>query len=123
MYQQRVKNLNKIGGYSIASRTCVVENLAFLKTVLEEVWRLENQSSQSRDEVTKVLTDALKLSVKAVKKAIDRRQFGLKPVTDEILAAQQKVKDTYYHLKLPPKRINVRDRVLPLEQAIAFNFQ
>ncbi|MBW4528926.1 MAG: sulfonate ABC transporter substrate-binding protein [Phormidium tanganyikae FI6-MK23] len=117
------EGLNKTGGYYIASRKFAAENPKLLKSVLEEVRNLEDWSSQNRDEVTKVLTDALKLPVEAVKKATDRRQFGLKPVTDDLLVEQQKVADTYYQLKLIPNQISVRDAVLPPDQTAAFNFQ
>lgn len=114
------EGLNKIGGYYIASRKFATEKPKILKATLEEVRNLETWSDQNRDEVTSVLTDALKLDATAVKKATDRRQFGLNPVTDELLAEQQKVADTYYELKLIPKKLSIKDTVLPPDQVAAY---
>lgn len=114
------EGLNKLGGYYIASRKFATEKPKILKAVLEEVRNLEAWSDKNRDEVASVLTEALKLDATAVKKAIQRRQFGLKPVTEDLIKEQQKVADTYYQLKLIPKQISIRDTVLPSEQVAAY---
>jgi sulfonate transport system substrate-binding protein len=41
-------------------------------------------------------------------------------VTDDLIAEQQKVADTYYQLKLIPKQISIRDAILPPDQVAAF---
>jgi sulfonate transport system substrate-binding protein len=117
------EGLNKIGGYYIASRKFATENPKILKATLEVIRDLETWSDQNRDEVAKVLTDALKLDSEAVKKATQRRQFGLKPVTEDLITEQQKVADVYYQLKLIPKQISIRDAVLRPEETAAFALQ
>lgn len=114
------EGLNKLGGYYIASRKFATEKPKILKAVLEEVRDLEVWSDEHRDEVASVLTDALKLDATAVKKATQRRQFGLKPVTEDLIAEQQKVADTYYQLKLIPKQISIQDTVLPPDKVAAY---
>lgn len=114
------EGLNKQGGYYIAARKFATEKPQILRAILEEVRDLETWSDQHRDEVASVLTNALKLDAKAVQKATQRRQFGLKPVTEDLLTEQQKVADVYYQLKLIPKPINIRDTVLPPNQVAAY---
>jgi sulfonate transport system substrate-binding protein len=114
------EGLNKIGGYYIASRKFATEKPKVLKAILEEVRDLEDWSSKNRDEVATILTDTLKLDAAAIKKATERRQFGLGPVTDQILAEQQKVADVYYGLKLIPKQISIKDTVLTPDQVAAY---
>lgn len=114
------EGLNKLGGYYIASRKFATEKPQILKAVLEEVRDLEAWSDKNRDEVASVLTDALKLDATAVKKATQRRQFGLEPVTEDLITEQQKVADTYYQLKLIPKQLSIRDTVLPPDQVAAY---
>ncbi|MBW4580318.1 MAG: sulfonate ABC transporter substrate-binding protein [Tildeniella nuda ZEHNDER 1965/U140] len=114
------EGLNKIGGYYITSRKFTTERPKLLKAILEEVRNLESWSAQNRDEVASVLVDALKLDAAAVKKATQRRQFGLQPVTDDLLTEQQKVADAYYDLKLIPKKISIRDTVLPPDKVAAY---
>ena len=40
-------------------------------------------------------------------------QHLYRPIDDTVLTDQQKISDTLYELKLIPKRISVRDAVLP----------
>ncbi|TYQ24216.1 sulfonate ABC transporter substrate-binding protein [Pseudanabaena sp. UWO310] len=114
------EGVNKIGGYYISSRKFATERPQVLKAILEEVRDLEAWSDKNRDELAKILTEALKLDASAVQKSVQRRQFGLGPVTDNLLAEQQKVADLYYQLKLIPKQINVRDTALPPNQVAAY---
>lgn len=114
------EGLNRLGGYYIASRQFATAQPKILKTILEEVRDLEAWSDQHRDQVAAVLTTALKLDATAIKTATQRRQFGLKPVTEELIAEQQKVADVYYQLKLIPKPIRIQDTVLPPEQVAAY---
>lgn len=114
------EGVNKLGGYYIASRKFASEQPKILKAVLEEIRSLEEWSDKNRDEVATVLTDALKLDAEAVKKATQRRVFGLTAVTDDLITEQQKVADTYYQLKLIPKQISIRDAILPPDKTAAF---
>ena len=114
------EGVNKIGGYYISSRKFATERPQVLKAILEEIRDLEVWSEKNRDELAKILTEALKLDAAAVQKSVQRRQFGLGPVTDNLLAEQQKVADLYYQLKLIPKQINVRDTALPPNQVAAY---
>ena len=109
-----------MGGYYITSRKFTTERPKILKAILEEVRDLEAWSEKHRDEVASVLVNALKLDAAAVKKATQRRQFGLNPITDDLLAEQQKVADVYYDLKLIPKKISIRDTALPPDQEAAY---
>ncbi|MEH1796074.1 MULTISPECIES: hypothetical protein [unclassified Nostoc] len=56
-----------------------------------------------------------------MRKATNRRNFGIVPIDDNLINLQQKVADTYYQLKLIPKKVNVRDGVLTKEQYAAFS--
>jgi sulfonate transport system substrate-binding protein len=39
--------------------------------------------------------------------SVNRSAYGTAPITKAILAEQQKIADTFFELKLIPKRINV----------------
>jgi sulfonate transport system substrate-binding protein len=43
--------------------------------------------------------------------ALGRQGFGVKPLTDEVIAAQQKIADTFHQLGLIPKPISIADAV------------
>jgi sulfonate transport system substrate-binding protein len=46
-----------------------------------------------------------------LERAIRRSNFGPKPLTPEVIAAQQRIADTLHEVKLIPKQLVVRDAV------------
>jgi sulfonate transport system substrate-binding protein len=48
-----------------------------------------------------------------VELSIRRYSNVVKPITDQVLAEQQKLADTFFELKLIPKEIKVREAALP----------
>ncbi len=58
------------------------------------------------------------LPVEVVEIVLQRYQFGVKPLTAEVAAEQQKLADTFFDLKLIPKAIRVAD-ALPGSSAAA----
>ena len=55
------------------------------------------------------------LDTGVVELAASRYAYGVKPVTPEVIAAQQKVADAFAGLKLIPKPIAVKDALLPFK--------
>ena len=53
--------------------------------------------------------------------ATQRKNFGVVPIDENLIALQQKVADKFYELKLIPKQINVREAILSPEQYAAFS--
>jgi sulfonate transport system substrate-binding protein len=58
------------------------------------------------------------LDVAVVDASLKRYRFGVVPLTSAVAAEQQKVADTFYDLKLIPKRIRIAD-ALPATAAVA----
>jgi sulfonate transport system substrate-binding protein len=44
-----------------------------------------------------------------VELSLNRYEFKVQPLTDAVIAEQQKIADTFYNLKLIPKAINVKE--------------
>lgn len=53
------------------------------------------------------------LDPSVVEVSIRRYSNVVKPITDQVLAEQQKLADTFFDLKLIPKEIKVKDAALP----------
>jgi len=113
--------INKQGGYYLTTRKFVTENPQIVKAVLEEIQQLEEWAKQNREEVAQTLSSVLGIDIETMRKATNRRTFGIVPINDELINLQQEVADTYYQLKLIPKKVNVRDGVLTKEQYAAFS--
>lgn len=113
--------INKQGGYYLTTRKFVTENPQIVKAVLEEIQQLEEWAKNHREEVAQTLSSVLGIDIETMRKATNRRTFGIVPINDELINLQQQVADTYYQLKLIPKKVNVRDGVLSKEQYAAFS--
>lgn len=117
------KGINTQGGYYLASRQFTQGNQETIKAILEEIKKLDDWSSKNRDEVAKTLSPVLGIDLESMKKATDRKIFGVVPIDDRLIAEQQKVADTYYQLKLIPKQLDVKEAFLKPEQYTAFSPQ
>ena len=88
--------------FYLASRTYAEKNPETLRIVL--------------DEVAAILSAQTGLSRDVVALAASRYAYGVKPVSVDVIASQQKVADAFSNLKLIPKPIVVRDALLPASQ-------
>jgi sulfonate transport system substrate-binding protein len=59
--------------------------------------------------VAEQLAPAIGLSVPVVEVALKRQSYGIKPVTDGVVADQQQVADSFFALGLIPKQIKISD--------------
>lgn len=58
-------------------------------------------------EAAEILSKATDLSAPIWQRAIERTDYGLEPVTDDILTEQQTLADTFYDIGLIPKEVDV----------------
>ncbi|MEH1854552.1 MAG: hypothetical protein V7L11_23435 [Nostoc sp.] len=50
---------------------------------------------------------------------VKRRHFGLRPITDKVIAGQQEISDLFYKQKFITKKINAKDVTLTPEEYAA----
>ena len=60
-------------------------------------------------EVAKFLAPQIGIDLAIVELAAGRLSYGVKPVSDQVLAQQQQIADTFFELKLVPKQVRVAD--------------
>lgn len=98
--------------FFLASRTYTEKNQKIISIVLDELDKVDQWSSKNLAEVSKVLSAQTGLDQATVELATKRLSYGVKPVTPQVIAEQQKIADAFYQLKLIPKKISVKDAVL-----------
>lgn len=98
--------------FFLASRTYTEKNPKIISIVLDELDKVDQWSSKNLAEVSKVLSAQTGLDQATVELATKRLSYGVKPVTPQVIAEQQKIADAFYQLKLIPKKISVKDAVL-----------
>ncbi|SFN21195.1 sulfonate ABC transporter substrate-binding protein [Variovorax sp. OV329] len=79
----------------------------FEDSVTQGIWLKKNLR-----EAAELIAPLQGLPVDVVETALRRYEFNVKPITPDVIAAQQKIADTFHQLKLIPKPIKVSDAVL-----------
>ena len=99
--------------FYLASRTYAQANSDTLRTVLEEVAKVDDWGRKNTAEVVAILAKQTSLEPAVVGLAANRYSYGVKPVSAEVINEQQKIADVFSRLKLIPKTIAVKDAQLP----------
>ena len=102
--------------FYLASRTYAEKNPEILRIVLDEVAKVDDWGRKHPDEVATILAAQTGLSTEVVALAASRYAYGVKPVSVDVIASQQRVADAFSSLKLIPKPIVVKDALLPARQ-------
>lgn len=98
-------------GYYLAARSFVDSQSEQLNVVLDEVRKISDWAAQNPTEVAEFLAPELGIDAAPLEKAEQRREYGVLPLTDDVIAAQQKVADAFQQIGLIPKQVNVRESV------------
>lgn len=98
-------------GYYLAAQSFVDQKTDALRIVLDEVKKKSDWAKANPSDVAKFLAPSLGIDAAPLEKAEKRRDYGVLPLTDEVIAKQQKIADTFTKLKLIPKKVKVQDAV------------
>lgn len=98
-------------GYYLASKSFVETRPQQLKIVLDEVTKVSDWAKSNPSEVAKFLGSELGIDPAILEVSEKRREYGVLPMTDEIIAGQQQIADTFQKINLLPKQINVKEIV------------
>ncbi|WP_050423276.1 sulfonate ABC transporter substrate-binding protein [Bradyrhizobium tropiciagri] len=111
------------GARTIADGTGIVANYQFyfsskkflqddpkiVELVLAQLSEVDDWAKGDIHAVAEQLAPTIGLSVPVVEVALKRQAYGIKPVTDAVIADQQQVADTFFALGLIPKQIRISD--------------
>ena len=98
-------------GYYLAAKSFADSNLDTLKTVIDEVKKVSDWTKNNPPEVAKLLSPILGIDAAVLEIAEKRREYGVLPLTDEVITKQQEVADAFYRIKLIPKEVKVKEIV------------
>src|SRR5712672_2722614 len=111
------------GARTLADGTGIVANYQFyfaskkffesdpkiVDLVLEQLSEVDDWARRDIHAVAEQLAPAIGLPVGVVEIALKRQAYGIKPITDSVIADQQQVADTFFALGLLPKQIKISD--------------
>lgn len=98
-------------GYYLAAQSFVENHPDQLKAVLDQVKTVSDWAAKNPADVAKFLAPELGIDAVSLENAEKRREYGVLPLTDEVIESQQKVADAFQKIGLIPKKVNVREIV------------
>jgi sulfonate transport system substrate-binding protein len=98
-------------GYYLAAKSFVESHPQQLQAFLDSVKQANDWAAKNPTDVAKFLAPELKIDPAPLEKAEKRREYGVQPITDEVIKDQQKIADTFQKIGLIPKAVNVSDVV------------
>ncbi len=94
-------------GYYFTSRDFATKNTDVLKIAIEEINVIDSWAAKNKVAAASELSAVLGLDKSITELYLSRAAYGTAPVTREILAEQQVIADTFFELKLIPKKLNL----------------
>ena len=95
--------------FYLATRAYAHKNPEVIKTLIEEVRGVGEDSLKNPDAVTEQVAPLLGLPKDITELAVKRQGYGAQFLTPAVVSAQQKIADTFTDLKLIPKRLSIQD--------------
>lgn len=98
--------------FYVTSRNFANTNPDVVKQILESVEKVGNWAKKNPHQVAEILSPQLGIDVASLELAESRRKrYDVLPISNEVIAEQQKVADTFLRQKLIPKQIKVADAI------------
>lgn len=95
--------------FYLAARAYAEKHPEIVHILLDEIDKIDQWGRQNPKEVAKFIAPLIGIDLPIIDVAAHRLTYGVKPVTPEVIAAQQKIADKFYELKLVPKHVKVSD--------------
>ena len=95
--------------FYLATKPYAEQHPQVLSTLIEEVRAVGEDSKADPAAVTEQVAPLLGLSKEITAVAVKRQGYGAQPLTPAVVAAQQKIADTFTALKLIPKQLSIKD--------------
>ena len=93
--------------YYFTSREFATKNTDVLKIAIAEINTIDTWIGANKAAAAAELSTVLGLDKSITELYVNRAAFGTKTVTSDILAEQQAIADTFFELKLIPKKLNL----------------
>ncbi len=95
--------------FYLARRPYAESNPQVLGVLVEEIRGVGEWVKGNLDEATEQVAPLIGLSPEITRQAVERQGYGARLITPEVVAAQQKIADTFTALKLIPRKLNIAE--------------
>jgi sulfonate transport system substrate-binding protein len=102
---------NLISNYQFyfSSKKFLADNAKAVDVVLDALNETDDWVKNHIDETANLLSPSVGLPAPVLAVSLKREAYGIRPITDEVIASQQRIADTFFSLGLVPKAITVSD--------------
>ncbi|EIK98460.1 ABC transporter, substrate-binding protein, aliphatic sulfonates [Pseudomonas sp. M47T1] len=95
--------------FYLATKPYAQQHPDVIAAVVDEVRSVGEWSKSNPEQVTQEVSPLLGLPTDITLTSVKRQGFGAQFITPDVVAAQQKIADTFYQLKLIPKPLSIKD--------------
>ena len=95
--------------FYFSSKKFLADNGKAVDVVLEALTETDEWTKNHIDEVAAQLSPSVGLPASVLAVSLKRESYGIRPISDEVIASQQRIADTFLALGLVPKAITVSD--------------
>ena len=113
------ENLVSNHQFYLAARPFAERNPAVISTLIGEIRDIGRWVEANPDQATEQVAPLLGLSREITRKAVIRQGYGARPITPEVVRAQQRIADTFAELRLIPRKLVIQDAVWAAPKSIA----
>ena len=97
--------------FYLANKTYVEQSRDVIDAIAQETQEVAAWADANPQEVVKILSPILGIESSILDEVTKRRNYGFEPMSDEMIAEQQEIANTFSELKLIPKPVKVTDIV------------
>lgn len=98
--------------FLLADRAFAEENPEIIDIVLKELEKVEQNIKTNIEETAQFLSPQVGIDEETLKKVLTRYEFGMDPIDEEVLEAQQSIANTFYNLGLIPEEVSIKKATL-----------
>lgn len=95
--------------YYFSSLDYAKNNADVIAVAIDELNQIDLWARDHRDAAAQELAAIFGLPLPVVQRYLERGEFGIVPISPEVLAEQQLIADTFFELKLIPKALNLKE--------------
>lgn len=107
----RATDITPQNNFFLASRPLAETRAPVLTAVIEALGEVAAWCTQHRGAVAELLSQGTGVPLAATRRAVDRTDYVIGPMTERVVAEQQRVADRFHALKLIPKPVRIADAV------------
>lgn len=95
--------------FYFSSKKFLAENASVVDVVLEALNEADDWTKNNISAVAEQLSPSIGLAAPVLELSLKRESYGILPISDQVIASQQRIADTFLTLGLIPKAVNVSD--------------